>query len=167
VVFHFTRDMRRLITEQMLAYVATVCPDNTPNISAQGTLGVFDETRLIFADIKSPQTMINLRSNPSVEIGVVDPFARIGYKFKGRAEVFGPGVTFDRLLRFYHGIWLDAGRKPPTADIRNIALISVERAVQMVAPAYQRGEDELELASEWEKYYRNVLHKRRTVVIER
>lgn len=164
--FHFTRDMRRVISEQLLAYVATVCPDNTPNLAAQGTLGVYDDRHLIFADIKSPQTIANLRSNPSIEINVVDPFARRGYRFKGRAEVFGSGVAFERLLRFYHGIWLDLGRKPAAADIHHIVLVAVDRGEPMIAPAYQRGEYELEVAADWEKYYHNILHKRRTSVIE-
>src|ERR1700761_4880508 len=105
--------MRRVVAEQVLAHVATVCPDNTPNLSAQGTLGVFDDSRLIFADLQSARTVSNLRSNKSIEITVVDPDVRRGYRFKGRAEVFSPGPAFDRLLRFYTGIWLDVGRKPP------------------------------------------------------
>jgi uncharacterized protein len=166
MAFQFTEDMRRVVAEQVLAHVATVCPDHTPNLSAQGTLGVFDDTRLIFADLKSPQTVVNLRFNPAVEITVVDPYVRRGYRFKGRAEIFGAGPTFDRLMRFYTGIWLDVGRKPPSDDIRHIVVVNVERAVAIVAPAYQRGEDEIEIAAKWEKYYQSVLHKRRSAIME-
>jgi len=166
VAFQFTNEMRRVVAEQVLAYVATVCSDNTPNLSAQGTLGVYDDSHLIFADLKSPQTIANLRFNPSIEINVVDPFVRRGFRFKGRAEVYSAGATFDRLRRFYSGIWLDAGRKPPVDDIRNIVMVTVERALPMVAPAYQRGEDELEIATEWERYYHSLVSKRRTTFVE-
>ena len=34
-----TEDMRHVIAEQKLAFVATVCPDGTPNLSPKGTIG--------------------------------------------------------------------------------------------------------------------------------
>jgi hypothetical protein len=38
----------------------------------------------VFADIASPGTMRNLRSNPFIEINLVDPFLRHGFRFKAR-----------------------------------------------------------------------------------
>lgn len=38
-----TADMKRVIEHQRLAYVATVCPDGTPNVSPKGTLAVWDD----------------------------------------------------------------------------------------------------------------------------
>ena len=35
-----TEDMKRVVTEQRLAFVATVCPDGTPNLSPKGTSAV-------------------------------------------------------------------------------------------------------------------------------
>ena len=32
-----TADMRRVVGEQRLGFVATVCPDGTPNLSPTGT----------------------------------------------------------------------------------------------------------------------------------
>ena len=49
----------------------------------------------MFADIASPGTMHNLRSNPLIEINLVDPFLRRGFRFKGRAEVCESGPEFD------------------------------------------------------------------------
>jgi uncharacterized protein len=166
MLFKFTKDMRRVIAEQRLAYIGTVCPDNTPHLSPQGTLSVYDDSRLMFADLKSPQTTMNLRFNPAVAINIVDPFVRKGYRFKGRAEVFSSGATFERLVRFYSGVWLDLGKKPSLGDIRNIVLVQVERASSLVSPAFERGGEELEIAAEWEKYYRTLLHKRRNELTE-
>jgi uncharacterized protein len=67
-----TDDMRRIVTEQRLGFVATVCPDGTPNLSPKGTVAVWDDRHPIFADLRSPQTIRNLRRNPAVEINVVD-----------------------------------------------------------------------------------------------
>jgi len=63
-------DMQRVVREQRLGYVATVSPDGTPNLSPKGTLTVWDDDHLVFADIRSPATLRNLRINPAVEINV-------------------------------------------------------------------------------------------------
>ena len=48
--------------------------------------------------------MANLRSNPVVEVNVVDPIARKGHRFKGTATVLTDGALFEELLGFYeHG----------------------------------------------------------------
>ena len=64
-----------MVEEQRLGYAATVCPDGTPNLSP-GTTAVWDADRLIFADIRSPGTVENLRHNPTIEVNVVDPISR-------------------------------------------------------------------------------------------
>jgi len=38
-----TADMKRVVVERRLAFVATVCPDGTPNLSPKGTISVWDE----------------------------------------------------------------------------------------------------------------------------
>src|SRR5258706_10739470 len=96
-----TDDMKRVVREQSLGFVATVCPDGTPNLSPKGTTTVWDDDHLVFADIVSPGTIANLRLNPAVEVNVVDPITRLGYRFKGRAEVYVDGPVFDDVIAFY------------------------------------------------------------------
>lgn len=96
-----TEDMKRVVREQRLGFVATVCPDRTPNLSPKGTTTVWDDEHLVFADIRSPGTVENLRSNPVAEINVVDPVLRKGYRFKGSTEVLAEGPRFDEIVRFY------------------------------------------------------------------
>ncbi|MGA2647727.1 MAG: pyridoxamine 5'-phosphate oxidase family protein [Candidatus Sulfotelmatobacter sp.] len=98
-----TADMKRVVVEQRLAFVATVCPDGTPNLSPKGTISVWDDDHLVFADIRSPGTITNLRKNPAVEINVVDPFARKGYRFKGTGEVIVDGELFQQIMTFTEG----------------------------------------------------------------
>lgn len=75
--FAFTRDMERVVLEQRLGFVATVCPEGTPNLAPKGTTTIWDDDHhLVFADIASPRTIRNLQFNPAVEINVVDPFSR-------------------------------------------------------------------------------------------
>ena len=93
-----TEDMKRLVSEQRLGFVATVCPDGTPNLSPKGTTAIWDDDHIVFADIRSPATVSNLRRNPSTEINVVDPMVRKGYRFKGVASVVTEGAQFERIL---------------------------------------------------------------------
>ena len=55
-----TDDMKRLVTEQKLAFHATVCTDGSPNLSPTGSTRVRDDDHLFFADICSPQTTVNM-----------------------------------------------------------------------------------------------------------
>src|SRR5512147_3250252 len=96
-----TEDMQRIVRRQRLGFVATVAADGTPNLSPKGTTRVWDDDHLVFADIRSPGTIANLKQNPSIEINVVDWFARKGYRFKGIATVIESGSLFDQLVSFY------------------------------------------------------------------
>jgi len=126
-----TDDMKRVIREQSLAFVATVAPDGTPNVSPKGTTTVWDDNHLVFADLASPGTMANLRKNPAVEINVVDPVRRTGYRFKGEAEVHFEGPVFDDVVAFYQ-----RQRNLDPARVRGVAIVAVQRAAPLVSPAY-------------------------------
>ena len=94
-----TADMRRMV-ETQLGFVATVCPDGTPNLSPKGSTAVWDDDHLVFADLRSPGTVENLRANASVEINVVDQLVRKGYRFKGT----GVGAHRRRGLRAWRPV---------------------------------------------------------------
>ena len=94
-------DMKAVVERQRLGFVATVCPDGTPSLSPKGTVSVLDDDHLAFADIRSPGTVANLRLNPGVELNVVDPFTRKGYRFKGQATIVEAGAEFERLVAFF------------------------------------------------------------------
>jgi uncharacterized protein len=140
-----TEDMKRVILEQRLGFVATVCSDGTPNLSPKGTTTVWDDDHLVFADIYSPGTIANLQQNPAIEINVVDPDVRKGYRFKGTAVVLTEGTLFEEILAFY--------RKRGTQHaIRSIVMMTVERALPLVSPAYDGGASEDEVRERWQNY---------------
>ena len=147
-----TEDMKRVVREQRLGFAATVCPDGTPNLSPKGTTKVYDDNHLIFADIHSPTTVENLRHNPAIEINVVDPIVRKGYRFKGTATVIAEGGRFDDLLAFYEreGV-VEVGRR-----IRSIVLVKVQRALPLVSPTYDGGATEEEIRAQWKAYWETV-----------
>ena len=131
-------DMRRVVDEQRLGYVASVCPDGTPNLSPKGTLAVWDEEHLVFAHLHSHRTIANLESgNPIVEVNVVDPIRRKGYRFKGPAEVHRDGELFEAGARFYFERSGLAKER-----IEAIVVIRVDTAAPLVSPAYDDGSTE-------------------------
>jgi hypothetical protein len=144
-----TADMKRIVLEQKLGFAATVCPDGTPNLSPKGTTTVWDEDHLVFADIHSPDTVRNLRSNPAIEINVVDPVVRKGYRFKGRAEVHSGGEVYERGLR----LLTERGYDARPERIRTIVIVAVERAEPLISPAYDSGATEEEVAAKWEAHF--------------
>ena len=147
-----TEDMKRVVREQKLGFAATVCPDGTPNLSPKGTTTVYDDEHLIFADIHSPNTVENLRNNPAIEINVVDPIVRKGYRFKGTAIVISEGERVRELVAFYEQAGVaDVGRR-----IRSIVLVKVERALPLVSPAYDGGATEEEIRARWMAYWESV-----------
>ncbi len=144
-----TTEMKRLVDAQRLGYVATVCPDGTPNLSPKGTTAVWDSDHLVFADIRSPGSVANLRKNPTVEVNVVDPIVRKGYRFKGTASVLSSGLTFDEIVAFYR-------KRGVHSPIRHVVLIEVERALPLISPAYDSGAAETEIRAQWEQYWSSI-----------
>jgi uncharacterized protein len=148
-----TADMKRVVTEQRLAYAATVCPDGTPNLSRKGTIAVWDDEHLVFVDIRSPGTIANLEKNPAVELNVVDPFVRKGYRFKGTGKAIVDGELFQQILRFYRGRWVDTA-KSKESRIRCFVLVKVETALPLISPAYDdTSADELSVRKYWTSYF--------------
>ena len=139
-------EMRRVVEEQRLGYAATVCPDGTPNLSPKGTTAFWDADRLIFADIRSPGTVENLRHNPAIEVNVVDPISRKGYRFKGTGMVLTEGDLFDEALEFYR-------ERGVVNEIRAVVLVDVERALLLTSPAYDLGASEEEVRERWERHH--------------
>ena len=145
-----TPDMKRVVAEQRLGFVATVCPDGTPNLSPKGTTAVWDDDHLVFANIRSPGTLANLRKNPSVEVNVVDPFVRKGYRFKGVASVLESGTLYDRAIAFYKE------RGSRVSAIREVVMVRVESARAIDSPAYDLGLSEAEVRARWERHFESL-----------
>jgi predicted pyridoxine 5'-phosphate oxidase superfamily flavin-nucleotide-binding protein len=144
-----TADMKRIIEEQRLGFVATAALDGTPNVSPKGTFVVFDDRTIGFGEIRSPGTMRNLRANPRLEVNFVDPFVRKGYRFAGTAVVVARGErTFDSLLARFRGAL--------APRMRAIVAITVTKALPLTSPAYDDGTTEAELRRAWTTRFREL-----------
>lgn len=149
----FTTEIKEFVKQQKLGFVATVCPDGTPNLSPKGTTTVWDDDHLVFADIHSPGTINNLLLNPAIEINMVNVFTRKGYRFKGIAKVLSEGNLFEEIISYYK----NAGSK---YTIKNIALIKVERILPLLSPVYDTGISEDEVVNRWTDYWNSIYLKK-------
>ena len=144
-----TPDMKRVVGEQRLGFVATVCPDGTPNLSPKGTTAVWDDEHLVFANIRSPGTVANIRHNANVEVNVVDVFLRKGYRFKGVASVLESGPLYDKVIAFYKA-------RGVANAVREVVMVRVQKAQAIDSPAYDLGLTEAEVRARWERHWQAV-----------
>jgi predicted pyridoxine 5'-phosphate oxidase superfamily flavin-nucleotide-binding protein len=136
-------DMRAVIDGQRLCYAATVTPDGRPSLSPKGTIRVWDEAHLYFLDIASPRTRANLALNPWIEINVVDPLSRRGYRFLGRAEIHTGGDVYER------GRASVIDEEGDEYHTHALILITVELVLPVVSPGYLHVADEAGMRSAW------------------
>jgi hypothetical protein len=130
-----THDMKRVVTEQKLGFYATVSEDGSPNLSPKGSTYVLDDEHLFFADIRSPQTVANIRLGSLVEVNVVDPLVRKGYRFKGSGQVHEAGSSvYDEAIDR-----MRAAGSTLTDRVKTIVVIEVHEARPLSSPVYDDG----------------------------
>ena len=141
-----TSEMIKTLEKQRLGFVATVLESGDPNVSPKGTFVAIDNTTIAFGEIRSPMTLRNLRSRPSIEVNFVDPLTRKGFRARGTAVICERGsATFDEhIARFDR--WGNLANR-----IKNIVVIHVQNAQPLTSPAYDDGATEDELRAQWTK----------------
>lgn len=113
-------DLINAIAQIKPAMVATSSLDGRPNVSPKGSLRVLDDRHLVFADIRSPQTIRNLRENPQVQVIGLDPLPRKGWRVWGTADgILTSGDLYDQFCREYSS----------KAKVNHVVKIRVEKAV--------------------------------------
>ncbi len=141
-----TSEIKNFLDLQKLGYVATVSSDGKPNISPKGTIIAWSSTVIAFADIRSPDTMLNLQNNPFVEINVIDPLSRKGYLFSGTAKIIKDNPLYHDILTYYR----NNGIQSP---INSIVIVNVSSVSIVTSPLYDLGKTEDEIKLKWKKYF--------------
>jgi hypothetical protein len=144
-----TNDMKQLVAEQKLGYLASVAADGTPNLSPKGTFLVRDDDHIMFAEMRSPNTVANIETTPNVEVNFVDIFSRKGFRFKGLASFITKGTEeYETLLPAFEAEW------GTLSDLFNgIVVIKVVTALPLTSPAYDIGAEEAKLRRQWLDYF--------------
>jgi len=144
-----TPEIKEFLEQQKLGFVATVTPDGTPNISPKGTIIGWTSEFLAFANIRSPDTVNNLKNNPDVEINVIDPLLRRGYLFKGSTRILNDGQMYDEILEFYKNLGIKS-------IIHEIILVTVSDVSVVASPLYDLGVSEQEIKLKWQKHFHDL-----------
>lgn len=93
-----TEHMAQVLEEQ-LAFIATTSPEGLPNVGPKGSIGVYDNSALVFDETTGGQTFDNIREGSKVMIAVVDRAWKNGYRFTGTAEVLDAGEIFESRVK--------------------------------------------------------------------
>jgi predicted pyridoxine 5'-phosphate oxidase superfamily flavin-nucleotide-binding protein len=103
-----------------------------PNVSPKEIFCLHGERELLIANIASPQSESNIRSNPNVCVSFVDVFVQKGFKLKGAAVVVEPVHP-----RFNE---LEAPLKEMTGGafaIQSVICVHILTGESIVAPSYR------------------------------
>lgn len=124
-----------------LGFAATITVDGKPSVSPKGTFIVVDKRTLAFGEIRSPQTLANLKAMPEVEVNFVDRFTRKGVRVRGQAGMLDRGTDgYAALIGAFRDIWSDLADR-----INTIVTISVDEVKPLSTPAYDDGATEEEM----------------------
>jgi uncharacterized protein len=146
---YIDEDVRNVVAQAQLSFVATIDPDGSPSLSPKASVRVYDDTHVVFMDINSPGTIANLRHDDRLEINSVDFLRRRGYRLKGRAEFRDPG---DEVFEWLHDRLLRANG--PGYPANRAVLVHVERVLPVLSPAYTfQAKDEQEVAESSARAY--------------
>lgn len=141
-----TDEMSEFMDNEKLGFVATVSPDGKPNVSPKGSIIRRNAGQIAFADIRSPDTVANLASNPHVEVSVISPIIRRGYLFSGRGTAIKEGPEFDEMV----GRFREIGIQSP---ISAVVTIDVDHVEETRSPLYDLGYTEDQLKAKWKSHY--------------
>tara|TARA_A100001037_G_scaffold77064_1_gene69084 strand:- start:281 stop:739 length:459 start_codon:yes stop_codon:yes gene_type:complete len=145
-----TDEMKRVLAEHSLGYVATIAADGSPSLSPKATFLSFGDDKIMFGEMRSPITVKNIAANPMVEVNFVDVLARKGFRCKGAAVFHARGTKqFELCLAEFAKV-----REQTLLDMFNgIVLIDLVRCSMLISPAYETGETEESLRAAFKEIY--------------
>ena len=122
-----SRPMQDLIRNYNAGAVASIDADGRPAVSPKATFVIVDERCIAFGDIRSPETVANLRERPAVEVCFIDVLARLAVRVRGQAEVVDKeSARGQALMPHFAELWA-----PYLDAMRHFVSISIERAARV------------------------------------
>jgi predicted pyridoxine 5'-phosphate oxidase superfamily flavin-nucleotide-binding protein len=108
---------KKAIREIHPAFIATADKNGKPNVSAKGSLSVFDDEHVLFADIASPRTVTNIKENPQVALICLDAASRKSCRIWGKGEIISSGELFDKIAAQIAGM---------NMKVNNVVMVAVD-----------------------------------------
>lgn len=126
-----TEEVKKYIDKSVLCWLATTNKQSEPNVSPKEMYALYDDKTLLIANIASPNTIKNIKTNSKVCVSFLDIFVQKGFKLKGVAKVIDKSdVEYNEKLKLLTNLFTD---EFPIKSIIEIDLITIER---IVAPRY-------------------------------
>ena len=126
-----TKEIKDSIDKSVLCWLATASVDNKPNVSPKEVFNYYGSDEIIVANIASPKTVENVRTNENVCISFIDILVQKGYQIKGKAKIIKESDS-GFLERKKVLIKITEGNYPFTT----ITKIIIEQAKAIIAPKY-------------------------------
>ncbi|MFK7926538.1 MAG: pyridoxamine 5'-phosphate oxidase family protein [Bacteroidia bacterium] len=126
-----TDEIKKSIKNSVLCWLASSYIDGTPNVSPKEIFTYYGVSKIIIANIASPQSMRNIKSNPRACISFVDVFVQKGFKLTGKAGIVDKTHSeFESMQNRLEE--LTAGKFP----FKQIIAFEIEKISPIVAPKY-------------------------------
>lgn len=123
--------VKQSISESVLCWLATCNERGEPNCSPKEVFTFNDQSELVIANIASPESVTNIRSNPAVCVSFVHVFKQKGFKVKGLARyVSGDSPEFDN---YFPLVAVMVGN---TFKVQGFIVVAVTSVSPILAPAY-------------------------------
>lgn len=120
-----------LLDRAVLCWLATADPEGFPNVSPKEIFCAASPSEILVANIASPKSRANIRSNPAVCLSVIDIFDQRGVKITATARIVSPDAPeFDRLAQPLIAL---AG---PGFKIRDVFALSPVSVHPIIAPSW-------------------------------
>jgi predicted pyridoxine 5'-phosphate oxidase superfamily flavin-nucleotide-binding protein len=126
-----TTEIKEYIDRSVLCWLATVSPENIPNVSPKEIFNYYETDKIIVANIASPQTVQNIKQNENVCISFIDILVQKGFQVKGKAKIIDKtNSQFSEIEKIL--IEMTGGNFP----FSTITEITIEQVKPIIAPKY-------------------------------
>lgn len=124
-------EIKKYIKSSVLCWLATSNNQNEPNVSPKEIFTYKDDNTLLIAHIASPNSISNIKDNPSVCLSFVNIFNQKGYKLKGIAQIIEKtNPIFSEKVKALTDLFTDE------FPIHAIIEIEVKKVDTIQAPSY-------------------------------
>ena len=126
--------MKELVESNSVGFYATIDKSGLPCVSPKGTSVVLDEETILFGNIRSPNTISNIKLNPAMEVNFLDVLSRRGFRARGKAHyIERDSNEFDQMISSF-------SKWDSLIDrFKGIVVLKVSSAQGLKSPVYDIG----------------------------
>jgi uncharacterized protein len=126
-----TDKIKASIDESVLCWLATADNNGIPNCSPKEIFTHCNDSHILIANIASPESVANIKTNPEVCVSFIHVFKQKGFKIKGKAiYVDADNKDFQEQVTLVQTL---AGDNFP---VKGIIVVEVSNAKPIIAPGY-------------------------------